>query len=60
MVRMVARLIAVALFALSLPLAVQAKTLYWISHGSPAELQAEIQAEVRREARRAANPAGAA
>jgi len=32
MVRMVARLIAVALFALSLPLAVQAKTLYWISH----------------------------
>src|SRR5882757_9882337 len=37
MVRMVARLIAVALFALSLPLAVQAKTLYWISHGSPAD-----------------------
>ena len=34
MVRMVARLIAVALFALSLPLAVQAKTFYWISHGS--------------------------
>ncbi len=37
MVRMVARLIAVALFALSLPLAVQAKTFYWISHGSPAD-----------------------
>jgi simple sugar transport system substrate-binding protein len=37
MVRMVARLIAVALFALSLPFAVQAKTLYWISHGSPAD-----------------------
>jgi simple sugar transport system substrate-binding protein len=37
MVRIVARLIAVALFALSLPLAVQAKTLYWISHGSPAD-----------------------
>ena len=37
MVRMVARLLAVALFALSLPLAVQAKTLYWISHGSPAD-----------------------
>jgi simple sugar transport system substrate-binding protein len=37
MVRMVTRLIAVALFALSLPLAVQAKTFYWISHGSPAD-----------------------
>ena len=37
MVRMVARLITVALFALSLPLAVQAKTFYWISHGSPAD-----------------------
>ena len=37
MVRMVARLIAVALFALSLPLAAQAKTFYWISHGSPAD-----------------------
>src|SRR5580704_17571960 len=36
MVRMFARL-ALALFALSLPLAVQAKTLYWISHGSPAD-----------------------
>ena len=38
MVRMVARLIAVALFALSLPLAVQAKTLYWISHGARVSL----------------------
>jgi simple sugar transport system substrate-binding protein len=36
MVRMFARLI-LALFALSLPLAVQAKTFYWISHGSPAD-----------------------
>src|ERR1700727_1904001 len=37
MVRMFARLIAVALFGLSLPLAVQARTFYWISHGSPAD-----------------------
>ena len=37
MLRVVARLIAVAWFALSLPLAVQAKTFYWISHGSPAD-----------------------
>ncbi|HLY00552.1 MAG TPA: substrate-binding domain-containing protein [Roseiarcus sp.] len=37
MVKMVARFMAAALFALSLPLAVQAKTFYWISHGSPAD-----------------------
>src|ERR1700760_1408035 len=37
MVKMFARLIAVALFARPLPLTVQAKTLYWISHGSPAD-----------------------
>jgi simple sugar transport system substrate-binding protein len=37
MFRTLTRLIFVALFALGLPLAVQAKTLYWISHGSPAD-----------------------
>ncbi len=36
MLKTFVRFIAVALFALALPLAVQAKTFYWISHGSPA------------------------
>ena len=37
MFRKLASLMALAWFVLSLPLAVQAKTLYWISHGSPAD-----------------------
>src|SRR5277367_1863121 len=37
MVRMLARLMVLAFLALSLPAAVQAKTFYWISHGSPAD-----------------------
>src|SRR5260370_37254699 len=37
MVRMLTRLIFLALIALILPLAAEAKTFYWISHGSPAD-----------------------
>ena len=37
MVRMFARIVGLAFIALSLPLAVHAKTFYWISHGSPAD-----------------------
>src|SRR5260370_20927038 len=37
MFRMLSRLLWLTLFALALPLAAQAKTFYWISHGSPAD-----------------------
>lgn len=37
MVRKLAALLAGAVVALALPLAAQAKTFYWISHGSPAD-----------------------
>jgi len=37
MLRTLTRYLALALFALALPLAAQAKTFYWISHGSPAD-----------------------
>ncbi len=37
MIRMLTRLMCLAVFALALPLAAQAKTFYWISHGSPAD-----------------------
>ena len=37
MFRTLTRLLSLALVALTLPLAVEAKTLYWISHGSPAD-----------------------
>jgi simple sugar transport system substrate-binding protein len=37
MMKMMARLMCLAVLALSLPAAVQAKTFYWISHGSPAD-----------------------
>jgi simple sugar transport system substrate-binding protein len=37
MLKHLARIVYLAFVALSLPAAVQAKTLYWISHGSPAD-----------------------
>ena len=37
MLKMFTRFLALALFALALPLSTQAKTIYWISHGSPAD-----------------------
>ena len=37
MLRFLARIVCLAFIALSLPAAVQAKTFYWISHGSPAD-----------------------
>jgi simple sugar transport system substrate-binding protein len=37
MLNMLTRFLALALFALALPLSAQAKTIYWISHGSPAD-----------------------
>ena len=37
MLKMFTRFLALALFALALPLSTQAKTFYWISHGSPAD-----------------------
>ncbi len=37
MFRTLTRLLCLALFALTLPLAAEAKTFYWISHGSPAD-----------------------
>ena len=37
MLKYLARIVAFAFIALSLPAAVQAKTFYWISHGSPAD-----------------------
>ena len=37
MVRILTRLLSIMLLALALPLAAQAKTFYWISHGSPAD-----------------------
>ena len=35
MFKTLTRLLCLELFALALPLAAQAKTFYWISHGSP-------------------------
>ncbi len=37
MLRTLTRFLALLFFALALPLAAQAKTFYWISHGSPAD-----------------------
>ena len=37
MLKMFTRFLALALIALALPLSAQAKTFYWISHGSPAD-----------------------
>jgi simple sugar transport system substrate-binding protein len=37
MFRTLTRFLCIALFALMLPVAAQAKTFYWISHGSPAD-----------------------
>ncbi|MGC9958572.1 MAG: sugar ABC transporter substrate-binding protein, partial [Roseiarcus sp.] len=37
MIRTLARLLCLALFALILPFSAEAKTFYWISHGSPAD-----------------------
>ena len=37
MMRMLTRLVCVAVFALVAPLIAEAKTFYWISHGSPAD-----------------------
>jgi simple sugar transport system substrate-binding protein len=37
MIRTFARLLCLALFALILPFGAEAKTFYWISHGSPAD-----------------------
>ena len=37
MFKTLTRLLCLALFALTLPLAAEAKTFYWISHGSPAD-----------------------
>ena len=37
MLKMCTRFLALALIALALPLSAQAKTFYWISHGSPAD-----------------------
>jgi simple sugar transport system substrate-binding protein len=37
MFKTLTRLLCLALFALALPLAAEAKTFYWISHGSPAD-----------------------
>ena len=37
MLKMFTRFLALAIFALALPLSTQAKTFYWISHGSPAD-----------------------
>jgi len=37
MLKTLARTLAIALFALILPFAAQAKTFYWIPHHSPAD-----------------------